>query len=39
MKIRIIVFDGVDEIDFVGPYEVFRRAAKLARPAQVTFAL
>ncbi len=30
MKIRIIVFDGVDEIDFIGPYEVFRRAAKLA---------
>ncbi len=35
MKIRIVVFDGVDEIDFVGPYEVFRRAAKLARPAEV----
>ncbi|MGA2960073.1 MAG: DJ-1/PfpI family protein [Candidatus Korobacteraceae bacterium] len=31
MKIHIIVFDGVDEIDFIGPYEVFRRAAKLAR--------
>jgi transcriptional regulator GlxA family with amidase domain len=30
MRIRIIVFDGVDEIDFVGPYEIFRRAAKLA---------
>jgi transcriptional regulator GlxA family with amidase domain len=30
MKIRILVFDGVDEIDFIGPYEVFRRAAKLA---------
>lgn len=29
MKITIVVFDGVDEIDFVGPYEVFRRAAKL----------
>jgi transcriptional regulator GlxA family with amidase domain len=29
MKIRIVVFDGVDEIDFVGPCEVFRRAAKL----------
>jgi transcriptional regulator GlxA family with amidase domain len=35
MKIRIIVFDGVDEIDFIGPYEVLRRAAKLARPAEV----
>lgn len=29
MNIRIIVFDGVDEIDFIGPYEVFRRAARL----------
>jgi transcriptional regulator GlxA family with amidase domain len=29
MKIRILVFDGVDEIDFVGPYQVFQRAAKL----------
>ena len=28
MKIRIVVFDGVNELDFVGPYEVFRRAAK-----------
>ncbi len=30
MKIRIVVFDGVDEIDFIGPYEVLRRAARLA---------
>lgn len=27
MKIRIIIFDGVDELDFVGPYEVFRQVA------------
>jgi transcriptional regulator GlxA family with amidase domain len=35
MKIRIVVFDGVDELDFVGPYEVFRRAAKLGKDADV----
>ena len=36
MRVRIIVFDGVDEIDFIGPYEVLRRAAKLVGPpAQV----
>ena len=29
MKIRILIFDGVDEIDFIGPYQVFQRAAKL----------
>jgi transcriptional regulator GlxA family with amidase domain len=38
MKIRIIVFDGVDEIDFIGPYEVFRRAAKLAGSGDSTSA-
>lgn len=27
MKIPIVIFDGVDELDFVGPYEVFRQAA------------
>ena len=27
MKIQILIFDGAEEIDFVGPYEVFRRAA------------
>jgi transcriptional regulator GlxA family with amidase domain len=32
MKIRIIVFDGVEEIDFIGPYDVFRRAAKAGVP-------
>ena len=29
MKIRIVVFDGADELDFVGPWEIFRRAARL----------
>jgi transcriptional regulator GlxA family with amidase domain len=29
MRIDILVFDGADEIDFVGPQEVFRRAAKI----------
>lgn len=38
MKIRIVVFDGVDEIDFVGPYEVFRRAAKLVSGLDVQLA-
>ena len=33
MRVRIIVFDGVDEMDFVGPYEIFRRAAKLVGPS------
>lgn len=27
MKIRIIIFDGADELDFVGPYEVFKQVA------------
>jgi transcriptional regulator GlxA family with amidase domain len=26
MKIQIVVFDGADELDFVGPYEVLMRA-------------
>ena len=29
MKVRILTFEGADELDFVGPLEVFRRAAKL----------
>jgi transcriptional regulator GlxA family with amidase domain len=29
MNVRILVFDGADEIDFIGPLEIFRRAAKL----------
>ncbi len=29
MKIQILTYDGADELDFVGPLEVFRRAAKL----------
>lgn len=38
MKISIVVFDGVDEIDFVGPYEVFQRAAKLVPGVEVRLA-
>ena len=38
MKISIVVFDGVDEIDFVGPYEVLRRAAKLVPGLDVRLA-
>jgi transcriptional regulator GlxA family with amidase domain len=29
LKICILVFEGVDELDFVGPLEVFRRAGRL----------
>jgi len=36
MRIRIVVFDGVDEIDFIGPYEVLRRAARLANADPAT---
>jgi transcriptional regulator GlxA family with amidase domain len=30
MNIQIVVFDGVDELDFVGPFEVFQRAVREA---------
>ncbi len=29
MKIRVLTFDGADELDFAGPYEVLRRAAAM----------
>ena len=29
MNVSILVFEGADEIDFVGPLEIFRRAARL----------
>src|SRR6185312_789904 len=35
MRIDILVFDGADEIDFVGPQEVFRRAAKIEKDIEV----
>jgi transcriptional regulator GlxA family with amidase domain len=35
MRIDILVFDGADEIDFVGPQEVFRRAASLQNGIEV----
>jgi len=35
VKIRIVVFDGVDELDFVGPLEIFRRAARLREGVDV----
>lgn len=35
MKIRIVIFDGVDELDFVGPWEIFRRAARLQDGVEV----
>jgi transcriptional regulator GlxA family with amidase domain len=35
MKVRIIVYDGADELDFVGPYEVLDSAAKLGKDVDV----
>lgn len=35
MNVRVLVFEGADELDFVGPYEVFRRAAKQRREIDV----
>ncbi|HKD01748.1 MAG TPA: DJ-1/PfpI family protein [Terriglobales bacterium] len=36
MKIRILVFDGADELDFVAPWEIFRRAARVREDVDVT---
>ena len=36
MNIRIVIFDGADELDFIGPFEIFRRAARLARDVDVS---
>jgi transcriptional regulator GlxA family with amidase domain len=36
MNVRIVVFDGADELDFIGPYEVFRRAGKRGKDVDVT---
>ena len=35
MRIDIPLYDGVDELDFVGPYEVFRSASRLGAPLDV----
>lgn len=35
MKIDLVVFDGVDELDVFGPLEVFRRAAALGAEVSV----
>lgn len=35
LKAGIIVFDGVEEIDFVGPWEVFTMAAQIGAPLDV----
>lgn len=35
MHIRILAFDGADELDFIGPLEVFRRAARLVAGVDV----
>jgi transcriptional regulator GlxA family with amidase domain len=36
MKINIIVFDGVDEFDFLGPYEMLKEAARLGKEVEVS---
>jgi len=36
MKIGIVVFDGADELDFVGPHEVLRAAAKAGKDVETT---
>jgi transcriptional regulator GlxA family with amidase domain len=35
VRIAIILFDGFDELDAIGPYEVFRHAAKLGADIDV----
>lgn len=35
MQIAIVIFDGVDEIDFIGPLEILRRAARLVAGVEV----
>jgi transcriptional regulator GlxA family with amidase domain len=36
MNIGIVVFDGADEIDFIGPYEVLRAVERAGKGAQVS---
>jgi transcriptional regulator GlxA family with amidase domain len=35
VRIAVVIYDGFDEIDAVGPYEVFRNAARGGADAQV----
>jgi transcriptional regulator GlxA family with amidase domain len=35
MRIAVVIYDGFDEIDAVGPYEVFQNAARGGADAQV----
>ncbi len=35
MNVSILVFEGADEMDFVGPLEIFRRAARLNQEMNV----
>ena len=35
MRISILLFPGFDELDAIGPYEVFRHAARLAADVDV----
>jgi len=36
MRIHIVIFDGFDELDAIGPYEVFRTAAQLSTDCDVS---
>jgi len=36
MKIGIVVYDGADELDFIGPHEVLRAAAKAGKDVQTS---
>ena len=35
MKVQIVIFDGFDELDAIGPYEVLQIAAKMGADIQV----
>ncbi|WFB06015.1 DJ-1/PfpI family protein [Streptomyces sp. LX-29] len=36
LRVHIVLFEGVEELDYVGPLEVFGGAAKLGKPVQTT---
>ena len=38
MKVQIVIFDGFDELDAIGPYEVLQTAAKLGADIHVELA-
>ncbi|MFC6874745.1 DJ-1/PfpI family protein [Halobellus marinus] len=36
MLVQILIFDGFDELDALGPYEVFQKAAHVGAPCRVS---